>query len=47
MSVDTSRGHEAMDYNEHNRTYAGFIKLTQIAAVVIVALLVGMYVFLV
>ena len=47
MSVDTSRGHAAMDYNEHNRTYAGFIRLTQIAVVVLVLLLAGMYVFLV
>jgi hypothetical protein len=47
MSIDTSRGHEAMDYNEHNRTYAGFIKLTQITVVALIVLLVGMYVFLV
>jgi Bacterial aa3 type cytochrome c oxidase subunit IV len=47
MSIDTSRGHEAMDYNEHNRTYAGFIRLTQIAVVFLVVLLTGMYVFLV
>jgi Bacterial aa3 type cytochrome c oxidase subunit IV len=47
MSIDTSRGHEAMDYKEHNRTYAGFIRITQIAVVALIALLVGMYVFLV
>jgi Bacterial aa3 type cytochrome c oxidase subunit IV len=47
MSIDTSRGHEAMDYREHTRTYAGFILLTQIAVVVLVLLLAGMYVFLV
>jgi hypothetical protein len=47
MSIDTSRGHEAMDYNEHTRTYAGFIRLTQIAVVALVVLMVGMYVFLV
>ena len=47
MSVDTSRGHEAMDYKEHNRTYAGFIRITQITVVALIALLTGMYVFLV
>jgi hypothetical protein len=47
MSIDTSRGHEAMDYKEHERTYAGFIKLTQIAVVVLILLLIGMFVFLV
>jgi Bacterial aa3 type cytochrome c oxidase subunit IV len=47
MSIDTSRGHEAMDYNEHTRTYAGFIKLTQIAVVGLIVLLSAMYVFLV
>jgi Bacterial aa3 type cytochrome c oxidase subunit IV len=47
MSIDTSRGHDAMDYNEHKRTYAGFIRMTQIAVVFLVALLTAMYVFLV
>jgi hypothetical protein len=47
MSVDTSRGHPAMDYNEHNRTYAGFVGLIKIAIIFLVLLLVGMYVFLV
>jgi hypothetical protein len=47
MSIDTSRGHEAMDYNEHNRTYAGFIRMTQIAVIFLVVLLAAMYVFLV
>jgi Bacterial aa3 type cytochrome c oxidase subunit IV len=47
MSIDTSRGHEAMDYNEHNRTYLGFIRMTQIAVVFLVVLLTGMYIFLV
>jgi hypothetical protein len=26
VSVDTSGGHPAMDYNEHVRTYRGFLK---------------------
>jgi Bacterial aa3 type cytochrome c oxidase subunit IV len=47
MSIDTSRGHEAMDYNEHNRTYAGFIRMTQVAVVFLIVLLTGMYIFLV
>ena len=36
-----------MDYAEHNGTYNGFIKLTQIAIVLLVLLLIGMFVFLV
>jgi hypothetical protein len=28
MSVDTSGGHQAMDYPEHLRTYSGFLKAT-------------------
>ena len=39
MAIDTSKGHHAMDYAEHNRTYAGFLKLTKysIIALVVVA----------
>lgn len=47
MSIDTSNGHPAMDYNEHKRTYAGFIWGTQIGVVLIVLLLIGMATFLV
>lgn len=47
MSVDTSKGHPEMDYAEHTATYAGFITLTKISVVFLVALMVGMYVFLV
>jgi uncharacterized membrane protein len=47
MSIDTSRGHDAMDYKEHVGTYNGFIRMTQIAVVFLIVLLVGMYVFLV
>ncbi len=36
-----------MDYNEHNKTYAGFLRLTKIAIVLLVLLLAGMKVFLV
>lgn len=47
MSVDTSRGHPAMDYEEHQRTYAGFLRLTKLAIVFLVILLLGMKIFLV
>ncbi len=47
MSLDTSEGHKDMDYPEHERTYAGFIKLTKISVVAMVLLMAGMYVFLV
>ncbi|MGL4396253.1 MAG: aa3-type cytochrome c oxidase subunit IV [Hyphomicrobium sp.] len=47
MTVDTSHGHPAMDYNEHNRTYAGFIRFTKISIVALVLLLAAMKVFLV
>lgn len=47
MGVNTSGGHPAMDYNEHNKTYAGFLRLTKIAIVLLVLLLAGMKVFLV
>jgi hypothetical protein len=36
-----------MDYDAHKTTYAGFLKLTKIAIVLLVLLLVGMKVFLV
>lgn len=42
MSVDTSGGHPEMDYAEHNRTYAGFIRGTVILVVATVALLIVM-----
>ena len=38
MAVDPSGGHPAMDYPEHLRTYAGFLKAT-VALIVGVALL--------
>jgi hypothetical protein len=47
VSIDTSRGHSEMDYAEHNRTYAGFLRFTKIAIISLTILLVGMYVFLV
>ena len=47
MSVDTSGGHEAMDYREHIRTYNGFIKGTVILTVLVAIILLGMLIFLV
>jgi hypothetical protein len=47
MSLDTSGGHPAMDYAEHNRTYTGFIRGTVILSVFVALLLLGMLVFLV
>jgi len=47
MSVDTSGGHPAMDYEEHERTYEGFIRGTVIMLVLIILTLVGMAYFLV
>ncbi|MDX2288997.1 MAG: aa3-type cytochrome c oxidase subunit IV [Hyphomicrobiaceae bacterium] len=47
MSVDTTGGHPDMDYNEHRRTYAGFLRGAQILVVVVVLILIGMAMFLV
>lgn len=47
MGVDTSGGHPAMDYAEHNRTYASFLAWTKAAIIFLVLLLGGMAYFLV
>ncbi len=47
MSIDTSEGHEAMDYKEHVRTYDGFIKVTIWGTAAVIVLLILMAVFLV
>jgi hypothetical protein len=47
VAVDTSKGHPAMDYNEHNRTYSGFLTLTKYSIIFLVLLLAGMRFFLV
>jgi hypothetical protein len=46
MSVDTSGGHPAMDYAEHQRTYQGFVRGAMTVVVLIVLLLIGMAIFL-
>ncbi len=47
MSVDTSKGHPAMDYNQHNDTYHAFLHYSKVGIVLLVLLLGGMYYFLV
>ncbi|MCZ8103891.1 MAG: aa3-type cytochrome c oxidase subunit IV [Alsobacter sp.] len=45
---DTSHGgHPAMDYPEHERTYAAFTAVTKWGTITIAAILVLMYIFLV
>ena len=47
MSIDTLNGHPDMDYAEHQKTYASFLRLTKFAIVFLVILLAGMKIFLV
>ncbi len=47
MSIDTSKGHPAMDYRAHNDTYAGFLRGSQIMGGFLVILLILMAIFLV
>ncbi len=47
MSVDLSGGHPDMDYEEHRRTYKGFLIGTQVLIAFVVILLIGMAYFLV
>ncbi|MGE3065413.1 MAG: aa3-type cytochrome c oxidase subunit IV [Hyphomicrobiaceae bacterium] len=47
MAVDTSRGHAAMDYDEHLRTYSGFIRGTIVLCVLVALILIFMAAFLV
>ncbi|MEL7544405.1 MAG: aa3-type cytochrome c oxidase subunit IV [Pseudomonadota bacterium] len=46
MTIDTSEGHEAMDYPEHLRTYSGFLVATKWATIIVVAVLALMAIFL-
>jgi hypothetical protein len=47
MGVDTSGGHPAMDYAEHNRTYASFLAWAKVGVIFMVVLMAGMAYFLV
>lgn len=40
--IDLSGGHQDMDYDEHRKTYLGFLRASQIITVAIVVLLLGM-----
>ena len=46
MSIDTTGGHPAMDYREHERTYRGFVRGTIILSILVALILVGMAIFL-
>lgn len=47
MAIDTSGGHPAMDYAEHQRTYKGFVRGTVILTVLVLFILASMAYFLV
>ncbi len=47
MSINTTGGHPAMDYREHERTYRGFVRGTVILTVLVILILAGMAIFLV
>ena len=47
MSVDTSNGHPDMDYEEHQKTYEGFLKVSKYGTIAILAILALMAAFLV
>jgi hypothetical protein len=47
MAIDPSGGHPAMDYAEHTRTYAGFIRATMALIVFVALILLFMLFFLV
>ena len=46
MGIDTSGGHEAMDYNEHERTYKGFLAWTRYLTITTAIVLILMAIFL-
>jgi len=47
MSIDTSNGHPDMDYEEHEKTYAGFLKVSKYGTIVVLVILALMAAFLV
>lgn len=46
MGIDTSKGHPAMDYAEHERTYKGFVKATTYTTLGVIVILAAMAIFL-
>ena len=47
MHIDPAECHKAMDYNEHQKTYKLFIKLTIVTIVSVVVLMALLAVFVV
>jgi hypothetical protein len=47
MTIDTSGGHHAMDYREHELTYRRFVRGTVYLTVTVIVILAGMAFFLV
>lgn len=47
MGVDLTGGHQDMDYEEHVRTYKGFVRGAQVLIVLVAIILIGMAIFLV
>lgn len=46
MSLETAGGSPTMDYDEHNRTYSGFLKGTKYLLGLVILTLVLMAIFL-
>jgi len=47
VSIETTGGHQAMDYPQHVSTYNLFLRLAKVGTVLCIAILAGMYFFLV
>jgi hypothetical protein len=47
MAIDPSGGHPAMDYAEHTRTYAAFVRMTMVMIALVALILLFMLFFLV
>jgi hypothetical protein len=46
MRIETAGGSPNMDYAEHERTYASFVKLVRYGATFVALTLIGMAIFL-
>ncbi len=46
MSVDFTNANPAMDYQEHERTYEGFLFMIKLLIISVIVLLIGMAYFL-
>lgn len=47
MEIDTSKGHPAMDYKEHEQTYKGFLKFATLSTIALIALMAALAIFVV